>query len=334
MSIVSSLSNINKKLIWAILFGVAVVAAITFAADFENTVSALRTFKVMYLPLILGLTFVNYLLRFVKWHFFLKLIDVSISLKDSFIIFLSGLAMTITPGKAGELLKSLLLKELKGVAVSRTAPVVFAERLSDGFGLIVLSLTGVALFKHGGAALLAIALLLAGMLVVIKVPVLYRPCLQLCSKIPVVKGFTGVIENLLDSADRLMTMKSLFFTIAISIISWSFESVAFYFVFKGLGFNVSILMATFTLAFSSIIAAVSMLPGGLGAAEGSIMGLLVKLGQVPAGIAAGATILIRFCTLWFGVAVGLLAIFSNRKLFSLVSNMTSSGREKKAVLSE
>lgn len=328
------MTNLNKKLIWMVLFGMAVVIAISFAADFKNTVSALRSFKVVYLPLILGLTFVNYLLRFVKWHFFLKLINVTISLNDSFIIFLSGLAMTITPGKAGELLKSLLLKELKGVAVSRTAPVVFAERLSDGFGLIVLSLTGVAFFKHGGAALLAVALLLAGMLMVIKVPALYVPCIRLCAKIPVVKRFTGFIENLLNSADRLMTLKSLLFTIAISVVSWSFESVAFYFVFVGLGFKVSILVATFTLAFSSIVGSVSMLPGGLGAAEGSIMGLLVKLANVPSGIAAVATILIRFCTLWFGVAVGLLAILSSRKLISFVNSMNTSSRAKEAIPSE
>lgn len=325
------MTNLNRKLIWMVLFGMAVVIAISFAADFSNTVSALRSFKVIYLPLILGLTFVNYLLRFAKWHFFLKLINVTISLKDSFIIFLSGLAMTITPGKAGELLKSLLLKELNGVAVSRTAPVVFAERLSDGFGLIILSLTGVALFKHGGAALLAVALILAGMVIVIKVPALYQPCIRLCAKIPVVNRFTGVIENLLNSASQLMTFKSLVFTIAISIVSWSFESIAFYFVFIGLGFKVSILTATFILAFSSIIASVSMLPGGLGAAEGSIMGLLVKLANVPAGIAAVATILIRFCTLWFGVAVGLLAIFSSRKLVSFANSFDASRKEKEAI---
>lgn len=325
------MTNLNKKLIWMVLLGMAVVAAISFAADFKSTVSALRSFKVVYLPLILGLTFVNYLLRFVKWHYFLKLINVTISLKDSFTIFLSGLAMTITPGKAGELLKSLLLKELKGVAVSRTAPVVFTERLSDGFGLIVLSLTGVALFKHGWAALLAVTLILAGMVVIIKVPALYKPCIRLCAKIPVVKRFTGVAENLLNSAGQLMTVKSLMFTIALSIISWSFESVAFYFVFIGLGFKVSILVVTFTLAFSSIIASVSMLPGGLGAAEGSIMGLLVKLAGVPTGIAAVATILIRFCTLWFGVAVGLLAIFSSRKLISFVNVFDTSAKEKEAI---
>jgi len=42
--------------------------------------------------------------------------------------------------------------------------------------------------------------------------------------------------------------------------------------------------------------------------EGSFAGLLILSG-IPKGIAAGATIIIRFCTLWFGVVVGLITIF-------------------------
>lgn len=325
------MTNLNKKLIWTILLGIIVLIAVTFMADFKNTVAALREFKTVYLPLILGLTFINYLLRFAKWHYFLKLIDVSVSLKESFMIFLCGLAMTVTPGKAGELLKSLLLKELKGVAVSRTAPVVFVERLSDGFGLIVLSLSGIAFFKYGAEALLIITGVLASFVLVIKTPRLCTLLIRACSKIPILNKFTGILEALMHSAGQLMTLQSLLFTVIISIVSWSFESVAFYYVFVGLGYKVSLVVATFTLAFSSIIGSISMLPGGLGAAEGSIMGLLVKVAGVPQNIAAVATILIRFCTLWFGVTIGLLAIVSNRQLIKYVNRMGPDSEQKEAV---
>lgn len=321
----------NKKMIWAVLLGLATVVVISFIADFRDTVAALRKFKVFYLPLILGLTFVNYLMRFVKWQFFLGQLKIQVSLKDSFAVFLSGLAMSVTPGKLGELLKSLLLKELKGVAVSRTAPVVFAERLSDGFGLIILSLAGMVMFRHGKAVLLAVAVIMAGMVAIIKTPPLYNRFLQLCGRIPAARRFTGIFQTLVESAGELLTPKSLLFTVAISVISWSFECVAFYFVFVGLGHKVPLLAATFTLAFSSVVGAVSMLPGGLGAAETSIMGLLIKFVAVPKSIAAVATILIRFCTLWFGVAVGILALASNRRLIGLMGKMDTSAGEEEAV---
>jgi uncharacterized protein (TIRG00374 family) len=147
----------------------------------------------------------------------------------------------------------------------------------------------------------------------------------------VVKKFVGILENLLHSAGRLLTLKALAYTIILSVVSWSFESIAFYYVFVGLGFKVSILAVTFTLAFSSIIGAASMLPGGLGAAEGSIMGLLVKVIGVPANIAAVATILIRFCTLWFGVIVGLLAIASNSSLLGIVNKIDTRTYQKEGL---
>lgn len=324
------MTNLNRKIIWAVLLGVGVMLGLTFLADFRATIEALSKFKVIYLPLILGLTFINYMLRFIKWQYYLKLIKVQLPLKDSFRIFLSGLAMSITPGKAGELLKSLLLKEITGTPVSRTAPVIFTERLTDGFGLIILSLSGMALFKHGTEVLLFITLILAAMVVVIKTPRLYRLFINLCSRIPVARKFTGVFETLFSSAGELIAIKPFLLAITLSVVSWGFESVAFYLVFTGLGFKVSFVAVTFTLAFSSIVASASMLPGGLGAAETSIMGLLVKIIGVPAGTAAVATIIIRFCTLWFGVTIGLLAIVSNRRLIKYVNTMGNAAEEKGA----
>jgi hypothetical protein len=43
---------------------------------------------------------------------------------DSFLMFFSGLAMVITPGKVGEWLKSYLLREVHGTPVARSAPIL------------------------------------------------------------------------------------------------------------------------------------------------------------------------------------------------------------------
>lgn len=68
------------------------------------------------------------------------------------------------------------------------------------------------------------------------------------------------------------------------------------------------LLSTFVFSFSSLAGAISMIPGGLGVAEGSFAGLLILAG-VSKGFAAGATVIIRFCTLWFGVIVGINTLF-------------------------
>lgn len=316
------MTNLNKKLIWTIVLGLVTVVIVGFFADFRDIIKALSGFNLTLLPIILFLTFINYFLRFVKWQFFLNQLEIKVPLKESFAIFLSGLAMSVTPGKVGEILKSLLLKEVRGVPVSRTAPIIFAERLSDGFGLLVLSLSGLLLFSYGKHVLTATAIVMLIILIVIKTPALYNPCIKLCSRLPLVGKFTGVFETLMESAGRLLELRALLFTVFLSIISWSFECVAFYLVFIGLGYKVSLLAATFVLAFSSIVGAVSMLPGGLGAAEGSILGLLVKVVGVPKNIAAVATILIRFCTLWFGVLVGMGALLSQKGWINIMKTIS------------
>lgn len=318
------MTGLNRKIIWTVILGFITVVLLSFLADFEDTVQALSSFKAVYLPFILLLTFINYLLRFVKWQFFLKQLDIEVPTKDSFAIFLSGLAMSVTPGKVGEILKSLLLKEIRGVPISRTAPIIFAERLSDGFALLILSLSGLLTFAYGREVLAATAIVMAVVLIAVSNPALYNPFIRLCSRMPLVNRFTGVLERLMESAGQLMKPKVLLFSIFLGVVSWSFECIAFYLVFIGLGYKVSVLSATFVLAFSSIVGAVSMLPGGLGAAEGSIMGLLVKVVGVPANIAAVSTIIIRFCTLWFGVLVGLAALLTRRSWIKIVNISNSS----------
>jgi uncharacterized membrane protein YbhN (UPF0104 family) len=61
-----------------------------------------------------------------------------------------------------------------------------------------------------------------------------------------------------------------------------------------------------------------MLPGGLGVAEGSMWGILVYLG-IDKTLAIGATLMIRFGTLWFGVILGLVMLRVNWKYFGLHS---------------
>ena len=85
--------------------------------------------------------------------------------------------------------------------------------------------------------------------------------------------------------------------------------MGFYFILNGLGLAPSLKLlglAVFVLSFSTVIGAVSALPGGLGAAEASIAGMLALLGGINPAISASATLLIRLATLWFGVLLGLV----------------------------
>jgi uncharacterized membrane protein YbhN (UPF0104 family) len=89
-----------------------------------------------------------------------------------------------------------------------------------------------------------------------------------------------------------------------------------------IGFGVSpglgtLSIAVFVLSFSTVIGAVSALPGGLLATDASIVGMLVLLLDMDANTAAAATLLIRFATLWFGVGIGFITWFFSRDLLTM-----------------
>src|SRR5207245_1841122 len=115
--------------------------------------------------LILGLTLFNYAWRFGKWQYYVGRLEIKIHWFRSLLIFISGLSMAITPGKVGELLKSYLLKRSTGAAMSRTSPVIMAERLTDGIAMLGLAATGLVLYRFGWELLLV--LLISGLAVIV-----------------------------------------------------------------------------------------------------------------------------------------------------------------------
>ncbi len=75
-----------------------------------------------------------------------------------------------------------------------------------------------------------------------------------------------------------------------------------------------LLWASFSYSFSTIVGAISMLPGGLGLTEGSLTFLLVQK-KVPVDISVATTFIIRVVTLWFAVLVGIVSLTLYQKRF-------------------
>ncbi|MHB9092269.1 MAG: lysylphosphatidylglycerol synthase transmembrane domain-containing protein, partial [Chloroflexota bacterium] len=265
------------------------------------------------LPVALFFVLWNYLLRFAKWHYYLAQIGVrSLPLKDSALLFLGGLSMVVTPGRVGEWLKSYLLRELTGTAFSASAPIIIAERLTDALSMLVLASVGLLAYGYGWQMLLAVFLGAAFVVYLTQDRVAAKRLFALARPLPGVEGRVSQLRVFYDSSYLLFRPRSLAFAVGLGVASWFGECVAFFWVLVGLGLPATpelVLQATFILAVATIVGSVSMLPGGLAAAEGSIAGLLVLLAVTgdPA-TAAAATLLVRLCTLWFGVVVGVLAL--------------------------
>lgn len=309
------LEHLRRRMMIGILIGVVVVVGIVILSDAGALSRALRDFDWRLLPLVLALTILNYGLRFIKWQYFLRLLGVStLTTRDSVMIFLAGFTMVMTPGKVGELLKSYLVRLRAGVPMTRTAPIIFAERLSDGFALLVLSGIGLTVFRFGWQLLVAGAILSGIGLFVLQREAWIHALLRRLEQTRIGHSRGEAMIELYDSTRVLLRPRPLLTAVGIGVMSWLGECIAFFLVLAGLGIPATwsvVLASIFVFAASTWIGGASMLPGGLGAAELTVAGLLLVTIDDPAmtsTLAGTATLLIRFATLWFGVLIGVVAL--------------------------
>jgi glycosyltransferase 2 family protein len=309
-----------KKLLWRIVLGVAAGVAVyvgfSIWAGAGEVAAALARFNWWMAVAALGLAAANYLVRFVRWQQYLRLLGLNVPAGESFLVFLSGFSLTVTPGKLGEAVKAFLLRESRGIPATRTAPIVVAERFTDLVGLLLLAGVGVFSFDVDRRFLAAGAGLIGIGLLVISVESIARLALRVVGRVPGVRAVAPKLEEFYKTTATLLKPGPLLSAVALSTVSWFFECVAFWLVVHGFaGAQLDLQAATFIYAAMTIVGALSFLPGGLGATEAGMLALIGKLGTgTDHAMAAAATFVTRLATLWFAVAVGLVAlVFFARK---------------------
>ena len=295
------------------ILGVLVFGALLFVGDFEEIARQSTNISPLTLVTIIALTLLNDFFRFAKWEYLLRNLNIRLGLKKSALIFLSGFSMTITPGKVGEAIKSYLIKKSNGIKIRNSIGAVFFERLFDVSGVLILTAFGVSSFFGHMAAVIMILIAFVSLVALLSNEKLLMKILGIMSKFEQTKKISAYAVDMYNSSKILLSPKILITATLLSAFSWFFECLALWVLLNSLGLKISIGVATFIFSFSSIFGAVLVLPGGIGAAEGSFLALLAVAGI---GIASASlvTIVIRLGTLWFNVALGLAALFYIVKL--------------------
>ena len=273
----------------------------------------------------------NYGLRFAKWEACLSWLELrssppaaedstqrclpiaELTRLRSLTIYLAGLSMSVTPGKLGEVLRSVLLRAAYGLPFWRTAPIVLADRLTDLVALVLLSAWGLSQFAgfyEYLPYLIATVIVVVAAVVVLGNPRWSHALLRLCTRTPVLGRLFAQADDMVTSSAALLTVPRLAALTALSVLGWGLECVGFWWILEGFAPVAAELTASaFLWSTTTLIGAVSLLPGGLGATEISLDVLLPRLTTgVTVPIAAAAILLARGCTLWFGEIVGAAAL--------------------------
>jgi glycosyltransferase 2 family protein len=311
------LKRLKQKVIISIVIAGVLYLAFTIYADFNQVMNAFGKFNLLLLPLLLFLSFLNYFARFLKWDYYLSIVKVKMKKIDSLSTFMSGLIMSVTPAKLGEVLKSVLVKEITGEPISKTAPIILAERITDFLSLLLIAIVGAFVFDYGGNITILVAAFFIFLIFIISNKKIALPIINFSERIPLIKKYIHNIHSAYESSYQLLKLKPLILMTILSLISWGFECLGYYFILVNFDVDFGLLWASFSYSFSTIIGAISMLPGGLGLTEGSLTFLLVQKG-VSADIAVATTFIVRVVTLWFAVLVGIVSLSVYQKRYGKI----------------
>jgi len=326
-------SRIGRRATIGALFGLGLYVALSLWRDLDDVGAALARIP-WWAPLLMcGLSLANYAVRFPRWQRYLELVGSPTRGAASARIYLSGLSLTVSPGKLGEAVKSWTLREHDGTPIARSAPIVLAERVTDLFGFLVL----IALFgaiglgdgavdgAHVGVVLASLALG-AGAAACVGSGRARGALMAVARRVPLVARRADRLEESLESAAALVSPRELARATPIAALGWGLECVGAWLVAASVvdgplpwGGALGLGAVGYAFALAAVAGAlVVVAPGGLGVTEGVLVALLAR-GYGDGGaedavaLALSVTIVVRLCTLWFGMAVGLAALGLQRR---------------------
>ena len=298
----------DNRLIVVLVAVIGIYAVFLFMSDYNIISEKISNFKINYLPLILLLVSASWVPLIIKWHFLLKNSEINIPLSKTIAIFFSGSAFEITPGQIGILIKSQLLKTSSNISRTKTVPIVIVEKIYDLIGAILASVIGIIIL---GMEFYLIIIAIS-VLVFIFFFMYHRRSSELFfNRMTKLKLFSKYVENISEFYDiikKSTSVKASVICILLALTYWFMISAAAYYTL--IAFDINILDYLKILAIyttSTLLGAISFIPGGIGITEGAIAGLLT-LNGLDISTALILSVMIRVLTLWYTVCVGFIAL--------------------------
>ena len=300
-----------RAVFWSVALAVLGYLGLSLWAGWREVVAAVVQVGPVVLVGLLLLSLVNYLLRFLRWARYLALLEAPVPWRINLDAYFSGFALTTSPGKVGEMLRSVLLKP-HGVPPAASVAAFFAERVSDLLAILVLAAVGLWAYAPArpvvGLALAAVVLALllvqwTALIAAIDRWAQVRP--QTWARL-VVKLCEVVLHF-----RRCFSLPAMSMGLVLGTVAWFAEGLGFWWLLVALDHPLPMSTAVFIYAFAMLVGALSFLPGGLGGSEAAMIALL-SLNGFPEASAVTATLICRLATLWFAVGLGALFLARHR----------------------
>ena len=304
--------SLSPRALWTIagsvVAGVCLYLAGVVFTDFEEIRNSSADVSLVLWIVLLLTSLVNYVLRFWRWHIMLNYLERTIPSLQHLLYYISGFALSTTPGKVGEAIRSVYLRRY-GVKVEESISALFVERFMDLISVTFLALFGMGILADSRIAIIASVVVLLALILGIVSPIpawIERTWIDGHPQ-NIIRRIIAKLLYLVRISHTLLISRLFVSGNVIGLIAWFAEGLGFYLLCDALGFEISLFVAVGIYGFSILIGALSFLPGGLGTTEAVMGAMLVGLGVSPAK-AVLATVICSLVTLWFAVLLGLLSM--------------------------
>lgn len=260
------------------------------------------------LPLLFLISLISYIARYIRWHWLLRRAGQNTPFIRGFLAYLSGFAFTATPGKVGELVRMRYLIPI-GVSPELVISTFIFERAFDL--VAVLLLASIAISRPD--LFIFVLLFVAAFIATLIFFAYYPKFLLRVSESFLRRGFLRIAKIMMTLCNGLrgilqwMNMADILMALGLGLIAWGLTSYGFLILLNYLGLNVPFVSAFAIYPLAMLAGAASMLPGGLGSTEITIVALLAIQG-VQLSVAAIAAVGIRVATIWFAILCGFISM--------------------------
>ncbi|MDT7521974.1 lysylphosphatidylglycerol synthase transmembrane domain-containing protein [Rhodoferax sp. TBRC 17198] len=277
---------------------VAAYAVIIGLANWERIMTVVTGLTGQLWLQLTALSLTSYLLRFLRWHYFISALSYTVPIFVNLEIYLTAFALTLTPGKVGEVIRSVYLRPY-GVSYTHSLGAFVSERLLDLMAVSMFATLVILVFPEQRSYVLVAASLVFALFFCMRTRLLHVLAIRF-TKISLIDHPASLIATI----KFLLAGKGLTIAALLSVMAWLIQGVSLYVVVRALGFDIPLGSAVAIYCLSILAGAFSFIPGGIGVTEGAIVLLLIASG-VEDTVAITAAVIGRGITLWLAIAIGI-----------------------------
>jgi uncharacterized protein (TIRG00374 family) len=283
-----------------------------------DTWAAIGSVSLPTLALMLAASAFNYAARSVRWFLMFRLVaprapeSALRAMPRQLVVYLAGFAFTLTPGRAGEVIRAWIARKSFDTPVATGLSLVIADRFYDAIALAIILLAAASMLgSFSVAAGITMAVLAAAVLIAAWLSSPSGLWRRAANAVPKLSRHVMGLQSAIAQFSFVSRPQMLPLLTLPSLAGWGVQGLAPAIVLRDMGFALGIRDSVLVFALATLVGGASFLPGGLGGFEATMIALLVAKG-VPIATAVAATLLVRFTTLWLGVALGIamLAVWS------------------------